>query len=59
MLSSSGFCNDSSLLHPQGEEGLAECVIDFVGAGVVQVLALQPNLGASELFAESSRVIQR
>ena len=43
MLASSGFSNDSLFAHPQGQKRLAEGIVDFVSAGVVQILTLQPN----------------
>ena len=47
------------LAHPHGQQGLAERVVDLVGAGVVQVFALQVDLRAAALLAQPLGVIQR
>jgi hypothetical protein len=39
--------DDALLAHPAREEGLADRVVDLVGAGVEQVLALEIDLGAA------------
>src|SRR5262249_55174003 len=41
MLTGAGLRDDAPLPEPRGEENLAECVVDLVSTGVVQVLALQ------------------
>ena len=38
--------DDAALAQPDGEQRLADGVVDLVGAGVVQVLALQPDVRA-------------
>ena len=47
VLASAGFGNDPLFAHAQGQQGLAEGVVDLVGTGVVEVLTLQPNAGAA------------
>src|SRR5665213_3697312 len=42
-----------------GEQRLAHAVVDLVRAGVVQVLALQPDLRAAELRRPALRVVDR
>src|SRR5450631_3384874 len=44
MLAGAGLRDDPALAHALGEHHLAEGVVDLVGAGVEQVLALQPDL---------------
>ncbi len=51
---------DHSLLaHPQREQRLADRVVDLVRAGVIEVLALEPDLRPAALLAEPPGVIQR
>ena len=45
VLAGAGLGDDAVLAHPQREQGLAERVVDLVRAGVVEVLALQIDLG--------------
>ena len=52
VLAGAGLGDHALLAHPQREQGLAERVVDLVGAGVVQVLALEPDLGAAALLAQ-------
>ena len=47
MLAGAGFGDDALLAHALGEQDLAETVVDLVRAGVVQVLALEIDLGAA------------
>ncbi len=42
--------------HALGEEGLAQGVVEFVGAGVGEVLALQIDLGAAAVLGEAGAV---
>src|SRR5450631_263583 len=44
MLAGAGLRDNPALAHALGEHHLAEGVVDLVGAGVEQVLALQPDL---------------
>src|SRR4051794_20019363 len=59
MLPSAGFGDHSALAHAKRKERLAERVVDLMGAGVVQVLALQPDLSTTAFFGNSLREIQR
>ena len=43
MLSCSGFGDDPALSHPYRQQRLPERVVDLVGAGVVEVFALQED----------------
>jgi hypothetical protein len=47
MLPSAGLGNDSCLVHPSSEQNLADRVVDFVGAGVCEIFAFQPDCGAA------------
>ena len=59
VLAGAGFGDHPLLAHPQREQALAERVVDLVGAGVVEILALEPDLGSAALFAEPLGEIQR
>lgn len=52
VLSGAGLRDDAGLAHALGEQGLAEHVVDLVRAGVVQVLALEEDPGATGVFGE-------
>ncbi len=58
MLPGAGFRDHTALAHSHRQQGLAERIVDLVGAGVVQVFSLQVNLGAAALLAEALRVIK-
>src|SRR5262245_11698860 len=49
VLAGPGFGDDAALAHPHREQGLPERIVDFVSTGMVQVLALQPNLPTTAL----------
>ena len=59
MLARAGLGDHPPLAHPLGEERLAEDVVDLVGAGVTEVLALQVDPGAAGLLAEARREVER
>ena len=50
MLAGPGLGDDPGLAEPAGEEDLPEGVVDLVGAGVAEVLALEPEVEADGLF---------
>ena len=58
VLAGAGLGDDPRLAHPLGEQRLAERVVDLVGAGVVEVLALEVDRVAGRL-AEPPGVVQR
>ena len=59
VLAGAGFGDHALLAHPQREQRLAERVVDLVGAGVVEVFALEPDLRAAALLAQPLGVIER
>ncbi len=59
VLAGAGFGDDALLAHAPREQRLAEAVIDFVRAGVQQVLALDVDLRAAVGFAQALGVIER
>ena len=44
MLARTGFGDDPRLAHADGEQNLADAIVDLVRAGVVQLVALEPDL---------------
>ena len=62
MLARTRFGNDPLLAHAQGQQGLAEGVVDLVGTGVVEVFALQPDarptLGPAVVLREPLRLVE-
>ena len=59
VLAGAGLGDDAGLAHALGEQGLAEHVVDLVGAGVVQVLALEEDPGAPGVLGEAGDLGQR
>lgn len=51
VLAGAGFGNEAGLAHPFCQEGLADAVIDLVGAGVVEVFSFQEDAGAAQVFS--------
>ena len=52
VLARAGLGDHPVLAHPPGQQGLAEHVADLVGAGVVEVLALEQDPRAADLLGE-------
>ncbi|CAB4553384.1 unannotated protein [freshwater metagenome] len=52
VLAGSGFCNESCLAHPLGQQCLTQHVIDFVRARMVQIFTLEVQL-KPELLAKA------
>ena len=46
MLAGAGFGDDPGLAHAQREQDLADAIVDLVGAGMVELVALEPDLRA-------------
>ncbi len=58
VLAGTGLGDDPALAHPPSEQRLAEGVVDLVGAGVIEVLALEirpPTAGLAEPRSEVER----
>ena len=54
-----GLGDDARLLHAAGQQDLAEHVVHLVRAGVVEVLALEIDLGAAKVFGHALGEIER
>ena len=59
VLACAGFRDDARLAHLQGEQALADGVVDFVRTGVKQIFALEINARACEFFGEARSKLQR
>ena len=66
MLTSAGFRDDARLAHANGEQNLANAIVDFVRAGMVQLIALEPDLRAfacwgvlADFFGQAFGIIKR
>ena len=59
MLAGAGLGDDALLAHPPRHHDLAEHVVDLVRAGVVQLLALEIDFRAAEMFGQPLGEIQR
>ena len=55
MLAGAGLGDDARLAHPQREQRLAERVVDLVGAGVIEVFALEVDVRAAAFFGQPLR----
>ena len=53
MLAGAGFGDDFGFAHAPGKQGLAHHIVDFVGAGMVQLVALQIQLGTAIVGAQT------
>jgi hypothetical protein len=58
MLAGAGLGDDALLAHPPRHHDLAEHVVDLVRTGVVQLLALEVDLCAAEMFGQALGEIQ-
>ena len=59
VLAGAGFRNDARLAHLHGKESLADSVIDFVRAGVQQILALQIDPRPAQMRCQPRSKLQR
>ena len=59
MLAGAGFGDDARLAHAPGEHGLADAVVHLVGAGMVQILALEVDLRATKHFGPAFGMVDR
>ena len=53
MLSGAGFGDDAGFAHAHGKQDLAKHIVDFVCAGVVQLVAFQIDFRAASVFGEA------
>ena len=59
VLARAGFRDDPLLAHAPGEQRLADRVVDLVGAGVEQVLALEVDLRPAAVARQALREVER
>ena len=59
MLAGAGLGDDALLAHAPRHHDLAEHVVDLVRAGVIELLALEIDLGAAEMLGQAFGEIQR
>ena len=59
MLAGTGLGDDALLAHPPRQQDLAHHVVDLVGAGMVQFVALEVDLGAAQVLGKALGKIQR
>ena len=59
VLPGAGLGDDPPLAHAQRQQGLAQRVVDFVGPGVVEVLALEINPRPAAMFRQPAGEVQR
>ena len=59
MLACAGFGDDALLAHAASEQDLPDHVVDLVRAGVVQLLALEVDFCAAEVFGQPLGEIER
>ena len=59
VLPGAGLGDEAALAHLLRQQRLAQHVVDFVGAGVVQVLPLQIDLGTAQVLRDLGRVVER
>jgi hypothetical protein len=50
MLTGTGFSDDAFFSHPARQQSLTQAVVDFMGASVVEVFALKPDLRTTQFF---------
>src|SRR5690606_19746072 len=59
VLAGAGLGDDARLAHPAGQQDLTERVVDLVGAGVIELVALEVHPGAAELLRQAPGMVQR
>ena len=59
MLAGAGLGDDAPLAHAPGQQDLAHAVVDLVRAGVVELVALEIDLGAAEMRGQPLGEIER
>jgi hypothetical protein len=59
VLAGTGLGDDAGLLHASGQQDLAHAVVGLVAAGVVQLIALEVDLGAAQALGQAAGEPQR
>ena len=59
VLAGAGLSNDPGFAHPHGKQDLAEAIIDFVRAGMIELITLQINLRATKMLGQAFSKIKR
>ena len=59
MLPGPGLGDDARLAHAPRQQGLADAVVDLVGPGVIEVLALEEDAGPAGLLGQPFGEIER
>ncbi len=59
MLASAGLGDDARLAHAARKQNLADAIVDFVRAGVIEIFALEPDLCAAQLLGPAPRMVDR
>ena len=53
MLASTGFSDNACFTHAFGKQNLAQAIIDFVAACVVQLIALEIDFSPAQMFCQA------
>ncbi len=59
MLARARLRDDAGLAHPHREQDLAQAVVDFMRAGVIELVALEVDLRAAKVLGQPLGVIER
>ena len=59
MLTGAGLRDDTGLAHLLGEQALCQRVVNFVGTGMIEILALEINLCAAQILGHLVRIVQQ
>ena len=59
MLAGAGLGDDALLAHAPGEQDLAHHIVDLVGAGMVELIALEIDFGAAQVLGQPLGEIER
>ncbi len=59
VLTGTGLGNNPRLAHALGEKDLAQRIVDLVRAGMIELFALEIDLGAAQVLAQPRREIER
>ena len=59
VLAGAGLRDDPRFAHAHRQQNLADAIVDLVRAGVVQLVALEPDLRAAQFLGQARREIQR